>query len=50
MKYKPGVVEKIILRLIAIMMIIAFALFFTNVRSFEKYVQEDWFLPVYCVL
>ena len=41
MKYKPGVVEKIILSLIAIMMIIAFALFFTNVRSFEKYVQED---------
>lgn len=39
--YKPNSTEKIVLAIVAILLILGFVFFYTNLPLFEKYIQED---------
>lgn len=41
MNYKPNTIEKIILATVAVILIIGYILFYTNVPLFQEYVRED---------
>jgi hypothetical protein len=40
-QYKPNTTEKIVLISVAILLILGFVFFYTNLPLFEKYIQED---------
>ncbi len=40
-QYKPNTTEKIVLICVAILLILGFVFFYTNLPLFEKYIQED---------